>query len=94
MFREAGGRSPRRVCYGRYVHDVVIVNHGVARVRTSVHVVERVEPRALGEAEINQIHDPAGFALRLDDGSQNEIAVERSESPIPAAADCWPARHR
>ena len=50
LFREAGeDKWPRRPSYGRYVHNVLVVNRGLALVRTSVHVVEHVDRLDLGD---------------------------------------------
>ena len=43
-FRDHASKDwPRRLSYGRYVHDVLLVNTGLALVRTSVHAVERAD---------------------------------------------------
>ena len=87
QFREAGDDWPRRKSYGRYVHNVLIVNHGLAQVRTSIHVVEHVEPLDPGDDGATKFDDPVAFAVRLDDGSDFEIAYARPDSPIPVSGD-------
>ena len=83
LFREAGeDRWPRRLAYGRYVHNVLIVNHGLAQVRTSVHVVEHVDRLDLGDTTTKHFDDPIAFVLRLDDGDEYELAIERADNPV------------
>jgi hypothetical protein len=83
LFREAGEEKwPRRLAYGRYVHNVLIVNHGLAQIRTSVHVVEHVDRLDLGETTFKHIGDPIAFTIRLDDGDVYELAVDRAENPV------------
>ena len=84
MFRAADDDTwPRGLGYGRYVHNVLIVNHGLARIHTSVHVVEHVDRLDLGNTAFKHIDDPIAFAIRLDDGSEYELAIERADNPIP-----------
>jgi len=88
LFREAGDDTwPRRPAYGRYVHNVLIVNHGLALVRTSVHVVEHVECLDLGDTTTKHFDDPIAFALRLDDGDDYELAIERADNPVPVPTE-------
>ena len=66
MIRSAGDDQwPRGLAYGRYVHNVLIVNHGLAQVRTSVHVVEHVESLDLGDKTFKHIDDPVAFTPLL-----------------------------
>lgn len=86
LFRAAGDdKWPRRLAYGRYVHNVLIVNHGLAQIRTSVHVVEHVDRLDLGDTIFKHIDDPIAFAIRLDDGSDYELAIDRADNPIAVA---------
>jgi hypothetical protein len=88
LFREVGDdKWPRRVAYGRYVHNVLIVNHGLAQIRTSIHVVEHVELIDLGDATFKQFDDPIAFGIRLDDGDEYELAIERAENPVPVPTE-------
>jgi hypothetical protein len=88
IFRAADDEKwPRRPAYGRYIHDVLIVNHGLAQIRTSVHVVEHVEVLDLGDAAFKHIDDPIAFTIRLDDGSDYELAVDRSDNPVPVPTE-------
>jgi hypothetical protein len=83
LFKEAGEEKwPRRPGYGRYVHNVLIVNHGLAQIRTSVHVVEQVDRLDLGETTFKHIGDPIAFTIRLDDEDVYELAVDRAENPV------------
>jgi hypothetical protein len=88
LFRAADDdKWPRGLAYGRYVHNVLIVNFGLARVRTAVHVVEHVEPIDLGDTSFKHIADPIGFAIRLDDGSDYQLAIDRADNPIQVSAE-------
>ena len=88
MFRAADDdKWPRGLAYGRYVHNVLIVSHGLAQIRTSVHVVEHVDRLDLGDTEFKHIDDPIAFAIQLDDGSDYELAIEREINPIPVPAE-------
>jgi len=88
MFRAADDdKWPRGVAYGRYVHNVLIVNHGLAQIHTSVHVVEHVETLDLGATTFKHIDDPIAFAIRLDDGSEYELAIDRADNPVPVPAE-------
>lgn len=78
---------PRRPAYGRYVHNVLIVNHGLAQVRTSVHVVEGVEELDLGDAAFKHFVDPVAFTVRLDDRSAWQLALERTDNPVPVRTE-------
>jgi hypothetical protein len=83
LFRAADAEKwPRGLAYGRYVHNVLIVNHGLAQIRTAVHVVEHIEHLDLGEAAFKHVDDPIGFIVRLDDGADYELAIERTNIPI------------
>lgn len=61
---------------------MLIVNHGLAQIGTSIHVVALIEPFDLGGTELKQIADPIAFTIRLDDGDAFEIAVDRNNNPI------------
>ena len=88
MFRAADDdKWPRGQAYGRYVHNVLIVNHGLAQIRTAVHVVEHVDRLDLGDTAFKHIDDPIVFAIRLDDGSDYELAIERADNPVPVPAE-------
>lgn len=88
LFRAADDdKWPRRLAYGRYVHNVLIVNHGLALIRTSVHVVEHVDRVELGDTTFKHIDDPIAFAIRLDDGSEYELAIDRAGNPVPVPAE-------
>ncbi|MGI9609477.1 MAG: hypothetical protein ACR2NL_04195, partial [Acidimicrobiia bacterium] len=78
---------PRGLAYGRYLHNVLIVNHGLAQIHTSVHVVEHVDRLDLGDTTFKHIDDPIAFAIRLVDGADYELAIEREHNPVPVPAD-------
>jgi hypothetical protein len=87
MNRAAGaGKWPRGPRYGRYVNNVLIVNHGLAQIRTSVHVIEHVEPFDLRNTTFKHIDDPIAYTVRLDDGSDYEIAIARANDILAPAA--------
>jgi hypothetical protein len=84
LVRAAGDdKWPRRLAYGRYVHNVFVVHHGLAQIRTSVHVVEHVDRLDLGNTTFKQLDDPIAFAIRLDDQSEYEVATDRRNNPVP-----------
>jgi hypothetical protein len=88
LFRAAGDdKWPRRLAYGRYVHNVLIVNHGLAQMRSSVHVVEQVDHLDLGGVTLKHIDDPIGFTIRLDDSKKYEVAFDRSVNPVSVSAE-------
>jgi hypothetical protein len=88
MHRAAGDdKWPRGLAYGRYVHNVLVVNRGLAQIRTSVVIVEHVDSLDLGDTTFKHIDDPIGFAIRLDDGSEYELAIARAVNPIPVPAE-------
>ena len=70
---------PRRVSYGRYVHNVLLVNAGLALVRTAVHVVERLKPLDL-DGPVHKIDDPCAWTVTLDNGSHYDIAVSSADA--------------
>ena len=79
-FREHGHDGwPRRVSYGRYVHNVLLVNAGLALVRTAVHVVERLEPLEL-DGPVRKLDDPRAWTLSLDNGDHYDIAVSSADA--------------
>ncbi len=83
IFRAADDdKWPRGLAYGRYVHNVLIVNRGLAQIRTAVHVVEHIEHLDLGDATFKHVDDPIGFTVRLDDGAEYELAIERTNIPV------------
>ena len=76
-----------RLAYGRYVHNVFVVNHGLAQIHTSVHVVELMERLDLGDTTFKHLDDPIAFAIRLDDDSEYEVALERRNNPVLVPAE-------
>jgi hypothetical protein len=88
LFRAADDdKWPRGLAYGRYVHNVLVVNHGLAQIRTAVHVVEHVERLDLGDTTFKHIVDPIAFTVQLDDGSEYELAIDRADNPVPVPAE-------
>ncbi len=70
-------RWPRRTAYGRLVHDVLIVNSGIALIRTTVRGIRSVADHPAGE-EVPGFDRPETFELTFDDGSAALVAVDRS----------------
>ena len=86
MNRAAGDEKwPRGPGYGRYVNNVLVVNHGFAQIRTSVHVVEHVEPLDLGDTTFKHVDDPIAYTVRLDTGAFYEIAIARANDILAPA---------
>ena len=85
LIREHGADGwPRLVSYGRYVHDVLLVNSGLALVRTSVHAVERLDPLEL-DGPAGKLKEPRGWTVTLDDGGRYDIAVSSVDATRVAA---------
>ena len=72
-------RWPRRSAYGRVIHDVLVINSGVALVHTTVRGVDRVRDHQL-RAPIAGLDEAETFELTFDDESRTLVAVD------PAAA--------
>jgi hypothetical protein len=70
---------PRRLSYGRYIRDVLLVNHGIALIRTSIHTVVQAEPLDIDE-EPKKLADPVAWTLRLEGGEVVDIAVNASDA--------------
>ena len=79
-FREHGDTGwPRGLAHGRYVHDVLLVNSGLALVRTALHAVEHAE-RFDPDEPPAKIDDPVAWTLTLDDGRRVDVAVARTDA--------------
>ena len=69
---------PRRAAYGRVVHDVLVVNAGLALVRTSLYPV--VDATASTETEpVKPFGRPQILDLEFEDGSAARLAVDESQ---------------
>lgn len=76
--REAGqGQWPRRSAYGRVIHDVLVVNKGLALARTTFRGVRSVTDHGQDEP-VPPFDEAAVFELTFDDGSRGLVAVDRS----------------
>lgn len=74
---EASG-WPRRIAYGRVVHDVLVTNVGLALMRTSVHAV--VDASESPATQTVKPFEPARILdLTFEDGSTALIAVDASQ---------------
>jgi hypothetical protein len=83
MSSAADDKCPRRLAYERYVH---IVNHGLAQIHTSVHVVEHVDHLALGDTRFKHIDAPIAFAATVLSRTPPGL-VGLSSCPMPPSAD-------
>ena len=72
-----GEKWPRRVAYGRLVHDVLILNSGLALIRTTARGIRSVTDRPADET-VPGFDRPEIFELAFDDGSAALVAVDRS----------------
>ena len=63
--------------HARWVHDVLLVNRGYARVLTDPHgVADMVRgPRGVDADDAKGLEEPTSLLLRLDDSSELELAV-------------------
>ena len=61
--------------YARCVSNVLVINVGLALVRTRIHAVVRVKPVDVGVAP-RGFDDPTGRLLLLDDGAEWELIAE------------------
>jgi hypothetical protein len=68
---------PRRTAHGRLIHDVFIVNSGLALVRTTVRGIRSVTDHPQDEPG-TPFDEAAIFELTFDDGSRSLIAVDPS----------------
>lgn len=68
---------PRNTAYGRVVHDVLVLNKGLALVRTTVRGIRSVSDHALRE-QVAPFDQPEIFEITFDDGSHSLVAVDRS----------------
>ena len=63
--------------HARWIHDVVLVNKGFAKVRTTPHGIKRMAgtPRPLEPSDVKGLGDqPMSLVLVLDDSTEVEIA--------------------
>lgn len=75
------GRWSRAFSYGRVVHDVLVVNVGLALIRTSISGISSVS-EVRDEGSVPPFDHARVYELTFDDGSKKQLAVEES-----AAAD-------
>jgi hypothetical protein len=78
LLRAHDATWPRSLSYGRYLRDVLLVNQGIALIRTSVHTVVAADPLNLDE-EPRKLVEPMAWTLQLDDGNIVDIAVSESD---------------
>jgi hypothetical protein len=67
--------------HGQWIHDVMLVNKGYAKVRTDPHGFKQmVGPAIAIDADaVKGLDDPMSFRLILDDDSEVEIAVASND---------------
>ncbi len=70
---------PRTREYGRCFRGIIIVNRGLALVRTSVYEVVQVDDLAVDQPP-RKVADPVGRLVVLEDGSSIEVAVASVDS--------------
>ena len=76
--RESGrDKWPRRTAYGRVVHDVFVLNKGLALVRTILRGIRSVADGPQ-EEQVAPFDQAAIFEVAFDDGSRSLVAVDRS----------------
>lgn len=68
---------PRRTAYGRMVHDVLVLNKGLAMVRTSLRGIRSVAEHAQHE-QVAPFDQSEVFDVIFDDGSHSLLAVDRA----------------
>ncbi len=74
---DAGG-WPRRVGYARVVSSVLVVNVGLALVRTSVRAVTDASESTASEP-VKPFDRPRVLSLEFEDGSTARLAVDASQ---------------
>jgi hypothetical protein len=81
LSRREHGESdwPRRLAYGRFVHNVLLTNSGLALVRTQVEPVDRLDPLPGGSA-VSKLADPRAWTVTLEDGQRFDIAVAGADA--------------
>lgn len=79
--RAAGATSWKRSStgYARCVSNVLVINVGLALVRTRIHEVQEVEAVEVG-ASPGGFDEPVARRLLLDDGSGFEVAAEAAQT--------------
>ena len=67
--------------HGRWIHDVMLVNKGYAKVRTDPHGFKQMvgPPKPINDRAMKGMEEPMSFVLILDDDSEAEIAVAASD---------------
>ncbi|MDH4277047.1 MAG: hypothetical protein OEW83_03065 [Acidimicrobiia bacterium] len=69
---------PRQLGYGRLVRDVLVINRGVALLRTEMHGVDMVSEFEIGDGPKKPV-GAVGRLIALDDGSRREVAVSPND---------------
>ena len=73
---DASSKWPRRACYARWIHDVLIVHEGIALVRNRAIPVETVLPSRIEPGELRKFGAHAvAVLLRADSGDIVEVAA-------------------
>ena len=73
-------RWPRTPAYGRCFPGIIVVNRGVALLRTSIHEIVQVDELEI-EHPPRKPPDPVGRLVTLVDGSLIDVAVAEADSP-------------
>jgi hypothetical protein len=72
--RAAGEDSWPRVVYGRLIHDILVVNRGLALARTELYSIVGVRPIEVTTAP-KKMGDAMGWSLSIDGHDDIEVAV-------------------
>jgi len=74
--RAASDTKFQRKAHGRWVHDVLIVNKGLALVLTNPYGIQSLGPNQDNAASIKGLGDnPLVFDIRTDDGTSLVMAI-------------------
>ena len=65
--------------FARSFSNVLVINTGLALVRTRIHVVQRIGPVSSGDGSPRGFENPEGRLLVLADGRTYEVAAEAED---------------
>jgi len=90
---ENDDKWPRQVTYGRLVRDVLLVNRGVALLRTEIHAVDAADQLEIGHGP-KKPAEAVGRLVTFDDGSRLELALAPADAVrLDAAIAEAPSAH-
>ena len=76
---ENSDKWPRQLAYGRRVRDVLVLNRGLALLRTEINAIDSVSPLEIGDGP-RHTADALGRIVTFDDGTRCEVAVARRDA--------------